>query len=356
MKDWRTTLVAPDATMRRAMEAMEASSARICLVADADDRLLGTLTDGDVRRAILRGQSVDGTVEAIMNREPRCAGPDASPDSLMNTLAARSLHHIPIVDAEGKVVGLVTLDDLVQPREARPNWVVLMAGGLGKRLRPLTEETPKPLLRVGGKPLLETILEGFVGRNFRRFYLSVNYKAEMVKAHFGDGSAWNAEIRYLHESQPLGTAGPLGLIDEVPDDPLVVMNADLLTTVNIDALLAYHAEQGCEATMCVGEYDFRVPFGVVDIDGTRITQISEKPVRSVLVNAGVYVLEPGVLGRVPRDAHLDMPDLFQMVMDGGGQAAVFPISEFWLDIGRPDDLDRAQGHAAALFGGGDDEA
>ena len=216
-----------------------------------------------------------------------------------------------------------------------------MAGGLGSRLQPLTEDKPKPLLSVGDKPILETILESFIEQNFRRFYISVNYKADAIKKHFADGGRWNAEIRYLEEETRLGTAGALDLIPERPELPLLVMNGDLLTRVNFRDLLDYHLDQKAQATMCVREYDFQVPFGVVEIEDHHILSIDEKPVHRFFVNAGIYVLEPGLIDLIPKGEYFDMTDLFARAIEKGHETQAFPIHEYWIDVGRIDDLDRA---------------
>jgi NDP-sugar pyrophosphorylase family protein len=224
-----------------------------------------------------------------------------------------------------------------------------MAGGLGNRLRPLTEDVPKPLLKVGRKPLLETILETFRSHEFRNFYISVNYKAEMIKAHFGDGEKWKCTIRYLEENDRLGTAGALGLIPETPTQPLLIMNGDVLTNVDFSSLLSFHGEHQAKATMCVREFDFQVPYGVVNIDEHRITGIVEKPVHSFFVNAGIYVIDPELLSFVPKSGSFDMPDLFASALDKGMPTAAFPIREYWTDIGRIDDFHRANGDYASIF-------
>ena len=250
------------------------------------------------------------------------------------------VYHLPIVDGERRVQDLI-LDNLLAHEERVENWVVLMAGGLGSRLNPMTKTTPKPLLKVGEKPLLETIVEKFTHQGFRRFFISVNYKGEMVKRHFGDGSRWNADIRYLEEDERLGTAGALGLLPNAPTLPVIVMNGDVLTNVNFRSLLEFHEEQDARATMAVREYDFQVPFGVVDLEGARVLNIEEKPVHRFFVNAGIYVIESEVLESVPPNVHLDMPDLFRRLLGDGMKTAAFPIREYWLDIGHLDDLEQA---------------
>jgi dTDP-glucose pyrophosphorylase len=348
MKDWRSAFVAPDATLEQVISVMDASSLQICLVVDAAGKLLGTVTDGDIRRGIIRTHSLSGAVSEVMKRNPVVSSLDVDRGAQRELMARTSVRQLPLLDREGHVVGLILRDDLEAP-EPIDNWVVLMAGGLGKRLRPMTDDTPKPLLQVGHKPLLETILESFVEHNFRRFFISVNYMAERVKEHIGDGSRWNVEVRYLEENAQLGTAGALGLVDEAIDSPLIVMNGDVLTKTNFAQLLAFHREQGARATMCVREYDVQVPFGVVDIDKGRVARLREKPVNTYFINAGIYVLEPDMLPLVTRGSALNMTDLFQILIDRGDQIAVFPVREYWLDIGQVEDFNRANGEYPRFF-------
>jgi dTDP-glucose pyrophosphorylase len=346
---WKKTLVNGHASIREAIRVIDASSQQIGLVVDEGECLLGTVTDGDIRRAILAGMDMGGPVERIMNTSPRVGGQMEPRASLLARMAEAQIHQIPIVDANGRVTGLTSIEELVGAQEVPANWVVLMAGGLGKRLRPLTENAPKPLLPVGKKPLLETILENFIHQDFRKFYISVNYKGQMIKDHFGDGRKWNVEIRYLDEDRQLGTAGALRLIPERPQSPLIVMNGDLLTRVNFRHLLDYHAQHQSTATMCVRQYDLQVPFGVVHIDGDHIRKIDEKPVHSFFVNAGIYVLDPGVIDSIPAGDLFHMTTLFERVIEAGGKTAVFPIHEYWLDVGRIDDLDKANGEFDDVF-------
>ena len=349
MSRWRKTLVPGSATIRTAIEVINAGNQQICLVVNEDLGLLGTVTDGDIRRAILAGTDMTEPVARIMNANPRVGSPTELPASLLARMTEAQIYQIPIVDGDGQVVGLTSIEELVGAQEVPDNWVVLMAGGLGKRLRPLTENAPKPLLPVGRKPLLETILENFIQQDFRRFYISVNYKGQMIKDHFGDGGKWNVEIRYLDEDRQLGTAGALRLIPEPPKTPLIVMNGDLLTRVNFRHLLDYHAQHRSTATMCVRQYDFQVPFGVVHIEGDHIRKIDEKPVHSFFVNAGIYALDPGVIDSVPAGDLFHMTTLFERVIETGEKTAVFPIHEYWLDVGRIDDLDKANGEFDDVF-------
>ncbi|CAA6605021.1 Nucleoside-diphosphate-sugar pyrophosphorylase family protein [Rhodospirillaceae bacterium LM-1] len=349
MANWTATLLSENASLAEAISVLEGSPYKICLVTDDARKLMGTITDGDVRRAILRGHGLDASAATAMKTTPTTALVGQSPEVLRELMLQLDLSQIPLLDAQGRVVGLTTLKSLAHAGEPRDNWVVLMAGGLGNRLRPLTEDVPKPLLKVGRKPLLETILETFRSHEFRNFYISVNYKAEMIKAHFGDGEKWKCNIRYLEESDRLGTAGALGLIPEVPAQPLLIMNGDVLTNVDFSSLLEFHNEHRAKATMCVREFDFQVPYGVVNIDEHRITSVVEKPVHSFFVNAGIYVIEPELLKMVPNQASFDMPELFAKALEQKMATAAFPIREYWTDIGRIDDFHRANGDYASIF-------
>ena len=347
--DWEKALISEFSTIHQAIASIENSVTQICLVTDQDRRLLGTITDGDIRRAILSGLGMDAPISGIMNTTPRVASESESREALLDIMANDCIRQIPILNQAKRVVDLAYIDDLLTINSKQSNWVVLMAGGLGTRLRPLTNDRPKPLISVGDKPLLETIIETFVQQNFRQFYLSINYKAEMIKSHFKDGSKWNAEIRYLEEDQRLGTAGPLSLIPETTEDPLIVMNSDLLTRVSFHQLLDYHAQQEAKATMCVREYDFQVPYGVVEIEDNQIKNIEEKPVHNFFVNAGIYVLDPNVLGLIQKNEALDMTLLFDRIITADYKTSAYPIHEYWLDIGQMDDFHRANNDIKKVF-------
>ncbi len=342
MKDWKKILIGPQTPILDAIGILEAGGLQICLVVDEAQMLLGTVTDGDIRRGILRKMPLSEPVSGVMNDQPHWANPDMADLEVHEIMTRLQFYQMPKVDGQGRVIGLHTADQIVFSKQTRrPNRVVLMAGGQGNRLRPLTESMPKPLIPVGEKPVLETILEGFAAQNFQKFYVSVNYKAEMVEDYFGDGSRWGVEIVYLHEDEPLGTAGPLGQIEDTLEDPIIVMNGDLLTRVNFEHLLNFHKEHDTLATMGVREYDVQVPFGVVQIENSRIAGIDEKPLHKFFVNAGIYVIEPQALLLIPHGQPMDMPDVFDAMIAQGHKPAAFPIREYWLDIGRLDDLNQA---------------
>lgn len=341
MRNWKEIVVSPQTPMRDAIMRIDATGLQIALVLDEQDRLAGVLSDGDVRRAVLQGVDLNAPTAKFMNNSPTAAAASSSSPELLAIMRRKVLRHLPLVDGQGRVVGLSTMESLLGSLE-RPNAVVLMAGGLGTRLLPLTQDCPKPMLPVGGKPILESILESFYEQGFRRFYFSVNYLAQMLKDHFGDGSRWGVEINYLHEDKRLGTAGALSLLPEAPDRPVLVMNGDLLTKVRFDNLLDFHLEHSALGTMAVREYDFQVPYGVVRLDGTNILAIEEKPVQRFFVNAGIYVLSPQAVSLIPRDTFFDMPTLFEQLMQAGHTTSAYPLREYWLDIGRIEEFERAQ--------------
>lgn len=340
MKDWRKTLVRPSTPILEAMQIIDTSALRIALVTDEASRLVGVVTDGDIRRGILGGVGLEKPVEIIMNRDFTVANLKMKKEAIIALMKKNDLLQIPVVDENDHVAGMNILMDMIDLQEP-DNWIVLMAGGLGHRLRPLTNDCPKPLLKLGNKPILEIILENLVGYGFKKYFISVNYKAEMIKGHFRDGTQWGADIVYLHEEKAMGTAGALGLLPDRPTEPIIVMNADLLTKVNLRQLLDFHRAGKAVATMCVRDYHFQVPFGVVNIERHRLTGIDEKPIHRFFVNAGIYVLSPAALDYVPKDSCYDMTKLFEDIVADGRETAVFPLREYWLDIGRMDDYERA---------------
>jgi dTDP-glucose pyrophosphorylase len=339
--NFRESIIPHDASIHRAIQTIDSSAAKIALVADADDRLLGTVTDGDVRRGILRGISVESAASIIMNMQPRTIPPTHDRAALLAAMRRDGLRHLPIVDERGRLVGLATLAELLQ-LTTKENWVVLMVGGRGSRLFPLTEDLPKSLLSVGPKPILEMIVDGFISIGCTTFFLAVNYLAERVMEYFGDGSSRGVNIVYLREREPLGTAGALGLLPQRPSAPFFVMNGDIVTNIDFRQLLEFHEEHRATGTMCVREDVFQVPYGVVDIEGHRVRDIREKPVLRNFINAGIYVFDPDVLKYVPAQGPSDIPDLFKRLLEAHRECVAFPLREYWVDIGRPDDYRRAQ--------------
>ncbi len=328
--------------MRTTIEVLHAGGNRLALVVSDDRKLLGTVTDGDIRRALIKQVDMNCAVSEIMNKSPVTALKSESPSRIMSKMSDRDLLHIPIIDESNVLIGLETLQHLLVKKKY-DNPVFLMAGGFGKRLHPLTEHTPKPLLHVGIRPILETILMQFIEAGFHNFYISTHYKADMIRNHFGDGGDWDVNIQYVHEENPLGTAGSLGMLPSDIVLPILMMNGDLLTKVDLQQLLSFHHEQDAIATMCIREYDFQVPYGVVNIEEQYVTNIVEKPIQKFFVNAGIYVLDPKLINQVDGNKYLDMTNFLENQIKNGNKVCVFPIHEYWIDIGRMEEYECAHG-------------
>ncbi|WP_044874944.1 nucleotidyltransferase family protein [Pseudomonas sp. LFM046] len=349
MKAWESALIGPQTTIEEAIAVLDKGGLRIVVVVDEQRRLLGTITDGDVRRALLRHVPLNCSASEIMCSTPLMATRDWSKTRILAAMETHQLLHLPVVDAGKRIVGLETLHGLLN-KKIKDNPVFLMAGGFGSRLRPLTQNCPKPLLCVGGKPILELILESFISAGFHRFFVSTHYMPEMIREHFGDGSRWGVSIRYVHEDVPLGTGGALGLLPrEEIDLPLFMMNGDLLTTLNFQKLLEFHEEHSPVATMCVREYEHCVPYGVIQSEGHKIVSMVEKPTHRFFINAGIYVLSPELVKSVSPGTRVDMPTLLEQQIGVGRDVNSFPVYEYWLDIGRMEDFQRAQTDVGQLF-------
>ncbi len=345
LKTFESAFLSPDMSVLDALKIIDNARLQIALVTDEQRVLFGTVTDGDIRRGILSGVRLEDPVTTVMNRTPLTANVASSRAERRALMNLKKVHHIPIVDAAARVVGLEHIDDILSNTpvsQAKDVWVVLMLGGEGKRLRPLTEDLPKPMIPLGGKPLLETIVANFVTQGFKQFFFCVNYKADIIRAYFSDGSAFGANIVYMTETEPMGTAGALGLLPDLPPGPFIVMNGDILTNSTFAHLIRFHDQTDVQATMCVREYQYQVPYGIVRSEGTRFSSIEEKPLQSYFINAGIYVLDPGVLKYVTKGKPMDMPDLFETLAAQNQESAVFPIREYWLDIGRMQDLEQAR--------------
>jgi dTDP-glucose pyrophosphorylase/CBS domain-containing protein len=338
--------IGPGHTLREAMACIDRNGEGIALVVDEELHLLGTISDGDTRRAILAGIDLDLPVAEMLARARENAqpAPTTAPvgtpsHELLHLMNERVLRQIPLVDADGRVVDLALLGDLVRSYEL-PLTAVVMAGGFGTRLSPLTDEVPKPMLRVGDTPMLERIVGQLREAGVRRVNLATHYRGDAIASHFKDGRDFGVELEIVHEDQPLGTAGALGRMEHA-DDPLLVMNGDILTHVDFRAMLHFHREHMADMTVAVRENTVAVPYGIVEVDDTRIVKISEKPTLRYLVNAGIYLLNAEVCGRVPRDRPYDMTDLIEALVADGGRVVGFPIREYWIDIGRIEDYERA---------------
>ncbi|MEJ6788922.1 nucleotidyltransferase family protein [Brevundimonas sp. BR2-1] len=349
MKAWTKALIGPDATFRDALIAIDSTGAGIALVVDGDRRLLGALSDGDIRRALIKGAGIEDEAIGAANRKPVCADDHQDPATMLATLRAHSLRQLPILDADHRVVGMATVEDFLNI-PVRTNPVIIMAGGKGERLAELTRDTPKPMLTVGSRPILDTIVGNLAGQGFRNFWLAVNYKAEQIEGHFGDGSALGLDIRYLREDKPLGTCGALSLMPR-PDEPFVVTNGDVLAKADYSHLLDSHLQSDALATVVVRDYQMQVPFGVVNANGARVTRIEEKPTQSYTISAGVYVLSPAVHDLIPKDAFYDMPALIADMIARELPVRLQRAEGYWMDIGRPTEYAQANADFGAVFEG-----
>jgi dTDP-glucose pyrophosphorylase len=347
------TFVGPDATLRTAIAQIDAGAIEIALVVDRERRLLGTVSDGDVRRALLAGATLDEPISSIVHHDPIAADADTDDATLLGLMTERSVDQIPLV-RDGRVVDIAFLRDLVratgEAAQSAGNPIVLMAGGAGTRLRPLTERTPKPMLPVGDRPLLETVLGQVSDAGFSRVLIAVNFHAEVIEEHFGDGSRFGVDIAYLHESAPLGSAGALRLAAAELDRPFIVMNADLLTNVKLSALMRFHREERNVITVGVRQYALDLPYGVVDMNDARVRCLREKPRLSFFVNAGLYAVDPAAISLAASlPDRFDMTDLVDAALAAHGRVGGFPVREYWLDVGHLADYDRAHHDHATHF-------
>ena len=350
MKNIEDIVVSKSTSLKEALKIIDKSSKQICLVLDDSRKLLGTISDGDIRRALLNNISLDDTVESIYFENPTVVNVNDSKETILNICKIKKIHQIPVVDNDNNIVGLEILDELIGS-STKSNKVVLMVGGLGSRLRPLTETTPKPMLPVGGKPILQTIVEKFVSYGFVNIVMCIGYKSQIIQDYFKDGSKLGAKIEYVLEDQRMGTAGALSLLNEEqkPKEPFFVMNGDLLTNVNFEHLLEFHIQNYSKATMCVREYDFQVPYGVVKLENGKIKEIQEKPMHKFFVSAGIYMLDVSCLKLVPDNKFYDMPTLFEKLIQMNKNIVSFPLREYWLDIGRIEEYEKANREYHEVF-------
>ncbi|HEY3356548.1 MAG TPA: nucleotidyltransferase family protein [Polyangia bacterium] len=341
MTGLRATIVPVAGSIRDGLVAVDRGAAGIALAVDADGRLAGVATDGDIRRALLAGATLDDPLARVLIRDFVSVDARGGRADALDLMRARRIDAIPVIDGDGRPVALHLLQAFVAPA-ARPNWAVIMAGGEGRRLRPLTDSVPKPMLHVAGRPILERIVLHLVGAGVTRIFVSVNYLADVIEDHFGDGARFGGRIEYLRESEPLGTAGAIGLLPEPPVDPVLVLNGDLVTNVDVGALLALHAERGFAVTIGTRRYVHTVPFGCVTRDGERVTALDEKPSIVREVNTGIYALDPSVVGLVAPGVALTMPELIGRVIDRGDPVGAFEVEDDWIDVGQRDQLARAR--------------
>ncbi len=351
MIDWSVLSVNPCAELKHILAILnEQVEAKIVLVVDDETkRLLGTITDGDIRRALLAGKTMDCVAKDVMQADFVSAVVNEFNDfELQMRMQEKSIMQMPIVDENGIVCGLKLLNyHQAMTRLSTP--VVIMAGGLGTRLRPLTDNCPKPMLKVDGKPMLEIILESLIQQGFQNFYIALNYLGEQIEAYFLDGSHFGVNINYLYENKRLGTAGALSLLPETIDESLIVLNGDVLTKVDYVGLLSFHSESNSDMSICVREHQTEVPFGVINLEGNQVRGITEKPSYNDFVNAGIYAIKPSVLQQLLYSEYKDMPEVVKDLLDEGGVVSAFPLYEYWMDIGRHSEFQVASKEYEAHF-------
>ncbi len=348
MKNIDDIVVSENTPLIDVLKIIDKSSKQLALVVDENKKLLGTISDGDIRRGLLSNISLKDSVKNIYFKTPTVANINDTREEIIDICTSKKIHQIPIVDNDGNLVGLEILDELIS-KEIKVNKVVLMVGGLGTRLRPLTENTPKPMLLVGGKPILQTIVEKFASYGFINIIMCVNYKSNIIQDYFGDGSKFGVTIDYILEDKRMGTAGALSLLKSKPNESFFVMNGDLLTNVNFEHLFEFHKSNNAVATMCVQEYDFQVPYGVVNIEDGNIKSIEEKPTHKFFVSAGIYMLDSKCIDLIPKDEFYDMPTLFEKLIDMDVKTCSFLLREYWLDIGRIEEYEKANSEYHEVF-------
>ena len=340
-RHWRRALMTGEAKVDQVIRSLEEIGIRIVLIVNEHDELLGTISDGDIRRGLLKGLTLESPIADVLHRNPLVAPPEIDRELVMQLMVANKVQQIPVVDDQRRVVGLHLWDEL-NTSPSRPNSMVIMAGGMGTRLRPHTETCPKPMLLVAGKPMLEHIIERARLDGFEHFILAIHYLGHMVEEYFGDGSRWNVKIDYLREQSPMGTAGAIGLLRPRPEVPFVVTNGDVLTDIRYSELLDFHVRHDAMATMAVRVHEWQHPFGVVQTRGVDIVGFEEKPIARTHINAGVYVLSPDTIDMLSSGEHCDMPTLFERVQARDQRTVAYPMHEPWLDVGKPEDLQRAR--------------
>lgn len=339
--NWKKAVLKPSESIKNSIQNLNETGLQVALVVNDSNLFLGTVTDGDIRRALLKGLDLLTPINSIMNRNSFVVPPAMSHDMVLQLMRANKIHQIPIVEETGNLIGLHVMDEILLPNRLE-NLFIIMAGGKGIRLRPHTENCPKPMLNVAGKPMLEHIIDKAISEGFQNFLISIYYLGHMIEEYFRDGSDRGVKVDYLREDSPLGTAGALGNIKIPPNQSFIVTNGDVLTDIRYTELLEFHNLHNASATMSVKLHEWQHPFGVVKTKGVDILGFEEKPIHRTHVNAGIYALGPEVLNYISPREICDMPTLFERVSSAGKRIIVYPMHEPWMDVGRPDDLEFAQ--------------
>ncbi len=341
-KDLEKFVIQDNATIHDAMQAIENNWREVVMVQNAAESIIGVITDGDIRRGLLSGLLMSSPASQIMSTNYISVALKTDRSAVLDLMKALRIRHVPVIDKNKHLLGMHFLEEIIGTH-IRPNAAVIMAGGKGTRLRPYTESCPKPMVKVAGRPILERIILNLVGSGIRHIYLSVNYLGHMIEDHFGDGSNFGCHIEYLRETTELGTGGALSLLPDNLHYPIIVLNGDQVTRINVDKLLAHHAESGAEATLSVGHYQHEVPYGVVHQQNGQLLQLEEKPALDILINLGIYVLNPSALKLVPKNQFFLITELYAKLLKNHQRISTYFSEEDWIDVGRPEDLKRANG-------------
>ena len=341
-KKWKQTIIKSSATLKHAVESLNKSALKIVLIVDEDNKFIGTIVDGDIRRALLRGLSLENNILQVVNKDSLTVNDKTASSDIYQLMKKNKIQQIPVINEKRKLVGL-EVDDILRNEKSLDNDFIIMAGGRGKRLKPLTNRIPKPMIEVRGKPIIDHIIHRAIDDGFKKFTISVNYLSHIIKNHLGDGNKLGVTIKYIEESEPLGTAGSLSLLSTNPKRNIVISNGDVLTNINYSDMLEFHTVNQADATMAVSLFEWGNPYGVVTLDGILLKSFEEKPTSNFLVNAGMYVLSPNALSQIPKQQYLDMPFFLDTLKTKGYKVVAFPTHESWLDIGKPEDLKKTRG-------------
>jgi dTDP-glucose pyrophosphorylase len=341
-KDLERFVIPDTASLRDAMLAIDANWREVVMIQDQSERIIGIITDGDIRRGLLDGLPMSATAVEIMSRDFISVSLDTDRAAVLDLMKAVRIRHVPVIDEAKCLVGIHFFEEIIGA-SVRPNSAVIMAGGKGTRLRPITEHCPKPMVMVAGRPILERIVLHLVGNGIRHIYLAINYLGHMIEDYFGDGSSFACRIEYLREQTELGTGGALSLLPDNLQHPLFVLNGDQINRIDVQGMLNRHFEANADATMSVGAYQHEVPYGVVHQQGGRLQRLEEKPVLNMLINRGVYVLNPSVLTLIPKAQFFPITELYDCLLRQDKTVVTHFSEEDWIDVGRPDDLQRANG-------------
>lgn len=337
-----------DATIKDAMEAIDRNLTGGVFIVDENKRVIGVVTDGNIRRAILNGHSIYDGVKDIYTTNFKYVNKLVSKQKVKEIMLTFKIRQLPLLDEHGRLSEIYFLDDIISYKK-KDNYVFILAGGLGTRLRPLTEKLPKPMLEVGEKPILERIIEQFKEYGFVNFIISINYMGEVIEEYFKDGRDFNVNIQYVKEEKKLGTAGSIKLAEKKLNKPFIVINGDILTGIDFDSFLNYHKENQYDITVGVRNYEMRVPYGVMVMENELIKSLEEKPTYTFYINSGVYVLNKEVVDYIPYNKEYNMTDLIEDVIKDKGKCGTYSITEYWSDIGHMEDFKKANEDVKKFF-------